>query len=147
MAICQTIGSLMFSQEMSFFSGRPLASTVYFGLCSRYGSTIMVLFTHRQWSEKRTFPPQNRQNNFFLLMWSKSLKTLLGIDWFQKVLNSYHFGEILDLFRGRKFLFLTTVCITNSHYNKSSSMSYQNKARCFWYDTAYSIVLCCLHRL
>ncbi len=41
-----------------------------------------------QCSEKRNFPPRNLQKTFSLLMWAKF----------------YHRGEILALFRGRKFL-------------------------------------------
>ena len=37
------------------------------------------------------------------------LKTRLGIDWFQKVPDLFHFGEILDLFRGGKLFILPTV--------------------------------------
>ncbi len=52
--------------------------------------------------KKRNFPPRNRQNNFFLSMWTKSILhhcciTNIG-------------GEILALFRGGKFIFLSTVC-------------------------------------
>ena len=56
--------------------------------------------------KKRNFQPQNRQNNFSLSMLDK---IPIGIVWSQKVLDFNHFGEILDLFWGGKFLFLTTV--------------------------------------
>ena len=51
-------------------------------------------------------------DNFFLqqcIMVRVMLETPIGINWSQKVLDFYHFGEILDLFRGGNFNFLTTV--------------------------------------
>ncbi len=50
--------------------------------------------------KKRNFPPRNRPNNFSLSMWD---------NWYQEVLDFDHTEEILGLFRGRKFLFLTAV--------------------------------------
>ncbi len=65
--------------------------------------------------KKMTFPPQNKQNNFLLLMWDKSFLhhciMVGGIGWSQKVLDFYHFGKILDPFWGGKFLFLTIVFV------------------------------------
>ena len=52
--------------------------------------------------KKRNLPPQNRQNDFSLLMCCTVL-------WYQKNLDYYHLGEILALFLGGKFLFLSTV--------------------------------------
>ena len=59
-----------------------------------------------QWSKKETFRPRNRQNIFFLLMWSKSF-----LHHCIKLLTFYHLRDFLDLFWGRKFLFLTTVLL------------------------------------
>ncbi len=68
-------------------------------------------------------PLWNRQNTFFLLMQAKIffapdqcinhvLATWIGIHWNPESLTFCHRGEILALFRGGKFLFLTTVdCI------------------------------------
>ncbi len=35
--------------------------------------------------------------------------TLFGTNWFQKIMNCYHFGEILDLFLGGNLLSVSTV--------------------------------------
>ena len=32
------------------------------------------------------------------------LQTMIGIDWYQNILDFDHIGKILDLFRGGKFL-------------------------------------------
>ena len=40
------------------------------------------------------------------------LKTPMGIDWSQKVLDFYHFGDILDLFRGGNLLSVSTVHVS-----------------------------------
>ena len=37
------------------------------------------------------------------------METPIGINWSHKVLDFYHFGESLDLFRGGNLLLLTTV--------------------------------------
>ena len=71
-----------------------------------------------QCSQKVSFRPET--GKIFFSYWCRSnlLKTPSGIDWSQKVLDFYHFGEILDLFRGGNLLFWGTVynllksCIT-----------------------------------
>ncbi len=61
------------------------------------------------YSAPKKFWSRNRQNTFFLSMQAKFILhqciTVRVLDWCQKVLNFYHFGEILDLFRGRNLLF------------------------------------------
>ena len=62
------------------------------------------------------------------------LKTPKGIDWSQNVLDFYHFGEIPDLFRGRKSFILTTVALRASapfdhEHQLLSIVSIQNGGR------------------
>ena len=42
-------------------------------------------------------------------MWDNFFGTSVHVYWSQKVLDFYHFGEILDLFCGANLLFVTTV--------------------------------------
>ena len=44
-----------------------------------------------------------------------TLKTAIKTDWPQKLLDFYHFGEILNLFRGGNLLSVSTVWVHNWH--------------------------------
>ena len=63
----------------------------------------------------RTFSDQSLPIGFF--------KTPIGIDWSKKVLDFYHFGKILDLFRGGNLFFVSTVVWVNQVHSLATLMT------------------------